>query len=322
MEIGVRTVAAGRLLLVLGFQASVCSYEVNPLRRQVAIVASREDWHVDALHRALTDRGCSVAVVPVTALMARVGGTPLVACGQVILDEMDAVLVRGLPGGSVEQIIFRMDVLQILERRGVPVYNSPRAIERTVDKYLTSVLLAEAGIPTPATVVAQGFGDAMAAFASFGDVVAKPLFGSGGRGIVRISDPDTAYRVFRAWEAIGAVFYVQQFIAHGNRDVRAFVVGERVVAAIERVGEDWKTNVARGARPRPIELPAEWARLAVEAAQVVGASYAGVDLLPAGGDAVYVAEVNGIPGWSGLQAATGLDIAGLLADYVLAQLRG
>lgn len=286
-------------------------------RWRVAILTHRENWHVDVLRRALTDRGCAVEVLDVTGLSARVGGRPAVWCGAVALDDLDAVVIRNLPGGTAEQIVYRMDALQTLERRGVRVVNSPRAIERTVDKYLTSALLEEAGIPTPATVVCQGYEAAMAAFRSMGDVVAKPLFGSEGRGMVRLTDPDTAHRVFRAWEVIGAVYYLQEFIPHANRDLRALVVGERVVAAMERISSHWKTNVSLGARARAADLPPAWAELAVRAAQAVGAGVAGVDLLPAEDGRVFVPEVNGIPGWSGLQRTTSLDIAGLVADHIL-----
>ena len=137
-----------------------------------------------------------------------------------------AVIVRAIPGGSLEQVIFRVDALHRLARLGVAVINSPRCIERTVDKYFTSTLLEDAGLPTPRTRVCERFDDALAAFEALGgDVVVKPLFGSEGRGIVRVSDPDLAYRTCRALELTRSVFYLQEFVPHGGRDIRAFVVG-------------------------------------------------------------------------------------------------
>lgn len=292
--------------------------------RRVAILTNSENWCVRELTRALSERGCSVRVLPVTGVNARVGGRPAVWCEDVALDACDAVLIRTMPGGTAEQIVYRMDALGTLERRGIRVVNSPRAIERSVDKYLTSALLEEAGVPTPTTVVAQGFQAAMETFRTMGDVVAKPLFGSEGRGIVRLTDADTAYRVFRAWETIGAVYYLQAFIPHGGTDLRAFVIGSRVVAAMVRTGDGWKTNISQGAEPRAVELSADradLADLAVRAARAVGADYAGVDLLVADDGRILVPEVNGIPGWAGLQRTTGLDIAGLVADCALEGLR-
>lgn len=297
--------------------------------KRVAILSQRRDsWHVTALLTALAERGCTADVGAISDLAATVAGPDArhrpagargdVGCGNLGLHGYDAILVRTLPAGSLEQVIFRMDALQRLERTGVRVVNPARALERSVDKYYTSTLLAEAGIPTPATVVVQTFAAAMAAAADLGgDVVAKPLFGSEGNGIVRLSDRDTAYRVFRAWELCGAVYYLQEFVPHGKRDVRAFVVGDRVLAAMERVGDGWKTNFAQGARVRPLHLPASWAELAVAAARAVGTAYAGVDLLPAADGRCLVHEVNGIPGWRGLQEATGVDVAGAIARLVL-----
>ena len=138
----------------------------------------------------------------------------------------------------------------------------------------------------------------------------KPLFGSMGLGMVRVSDEEMAFRVFRTIEQIRGVYYLQRTIDHEGRDVRAFVVGGRVFGAIERRADGWRTNLARGGSAQAGPALAEWSSLAVRAAAAVGAEYAGVDLLPARDGTVYVLEVNGIPGWRGLQEATGLDVAG------------
>jgi RimK family alpha-L-glutamate ligase len=141
--------------------------------------------------------------------------------------------------------------------------------------------------------------------------------------MVRVSDPDVALRIVRALDHTRPVFYVQRAIDHGGRDVRVFIVGGRVLGAIERraAAGDWRTNVARGASAEPFELPATWAQLAVRAADAIGADYAGVDLLPSREGEVYVLEVNGIPGWEGLQKATGLDVAGAIVEQVETRLR-
>jgi RimK family alpha-L-glutamate ligase len=285
----------------------------------VAILGSRGGWHEAQLERTLRERGAEPIVVPVTALTVRLGSVPGgVSARERALETCAAVLVRAVPRGSLEQIIFRMDVLQRLSRRGIPVINSGRCIERTVDKYFTSTLLDEAGLPTPRTIVCERFDDAMAGFEELGrDVVFKPLFGSEGRGMVRLSDPDLAYRAFRAVELIGGVFYLQEYVPHSGRDIRAFVVGGRVVAAMARRGETWKTNIAQGAQPEPIELPASLAKMSEQAAQAVEADYAGVDLLPGDDGRDVVLEVNGIPGWQGLQQTTEIDVAGTIADHVI-----
>ncbi|MBA3258948.1 MAG: RimK family alpha-L-glutamate ligase [Gemmatimonadales bacterium] len=288
---------------------------------QIAILAAREGWHTGELIRALEARGHTGAVVPYEGLVASIGRRPGLRSGAVDLDRADAVLARIIPSGSLEQIIYRVDALHRLEDRGVRVMNSPRAIERTVDKFWTSALLEQCGLPTPETIVCETAEEASAAFRVLGDAIVKPLFGSMGLGMVRVSDEEMAFRVFRTIEQIRGVYYLQRAIDHDGRDIRAFVVGGRVLGAIERRSEGWRTNLSRGGTACPVRLSEEWSALAVRAAAAVGAEYAGVDLLPARDGGVYVLEVNGIPGWQGLQQATGLDVAGALVEQ-LAQGRG
>ncbi len=282
----------------------------------VVVLASRLGWHTRELTRALDARGFSGAIVPYEGLTASVGRRSGLRSGASDLDRADAVLARIIPSGSLEQIIFRVDALHRLEERGVPVMNSARAIERTVDKFWTSCLLEQCGIPTPDTVVCEDPEEAMAAYRDLGDVIVKPLFGSMGLGMVRVADEEMAYRVFRTVETIRGVYYLQRTIDHDGRDFRVFVVGGRVLGGIERRAEGWRTNVSRGGQALPATLPEAWGALAVRAAAAVGAEYAGVDLLPARNGTVYVLEVNGIPGWRGLQEATGIDVAGALVDHL------
>ena len=147
-------------------------------------------------------------------------------------------------------------------------------------------------------------------------MIVKPLFGSMGLGMVRVDDHDVAQRVFRALELERAVYYLQETLPHTGRDVRALVVGERVVASIERSGDGWRTNIARGGRARPVRLDVQQERLCVSAAAALGADYGGVDLLRAADGRDYVLEVNGIPGWQGVERATGVDVAAALAEHL------
>ena len=288
----------------------------------VPILSARTGWHTDELLRALAARGHTGTVVPYESLVARIAprstAPTLSATSQQLLSA-PAVLARIVPNGSLEQIIYRVDALHWLEERGVRVMNSPRAIERCVDKFYTSALLREAGLDTPETVVCERIDDAMAAVREMGDVIVKPLFGSMGHGMVRVSDPETAFRVFRALELARTVFYLQRVVEHAGCDVRAFVVGNRVIAAIERRARDggWRTNISLGGEARAIDLPSAWSELALTAARAVGADYAGVDLLPASDGTIHVLEVNGIPGWSGAQKATSVDIAGAIVDHLI-----
>jgi RimK family alpha-L-glutamate ligase len=291
----------------------------------VTILSAREGWHTDELRRAMGERGVDSTVRAYETLVARIGHRSRGVSAAAPLDiDSGAVLSRIIPNGSLEQIIFRVDALHCLEERGMLVMNSPRAIERSVDKFYTSALLEQAGIPTPETVVCERSEDALAAFRSMADVIVKPLFGSMGLGMVRLTDEETAWRVFRALDAIRGVYYLQRTIDHGGRDVRAFVVGGRVIGAMERRasnhGPVWRTNFSRGGSASPFALPDRWAELAVCAADVVGADYAGVDLLPERDGTVYVLEVNAIPGWRGMQTVTHIDVAATIVEHLLQRL--
>ena len=284
------------------------------------ILSAGQGWHNTELLRAFAERGHACALLPIARTIASVSpaGARFENSGH-DLRAADVLLPRIFPRGSLEQTVYRMDALHLLAARGARLFNPPAAIERTVDKLYTSGLLALAGLPTPRTIVCERADDAIAAFAGLGgDVIVKPLFGSMGLGMTRISDEDVAYRVFKALEIERAVYYLQRTVPHDGRDIRAFVLGGRVLAAIERVAPDggWRTNVARGGQARAIALDAQQEALCLRAAQICGALYAGVDLLRGPDGSAQVIEVNGIPGWQGLQAATGIDVAAQIVDFL------
>lgn len=273
-----------------------------------------------ALEEVLSRHGLAPRYFPINRLSAWTDGPANVEVGGVNLEDCQALLVRTIPIGSLEQIIFRMDALHRLEHLGMKIVNSPTTVERTVDKFYTDFLLRDAGILTPRTMVSEDFEQALAAFRQMGDVIVKPLFGSEGKGMRRVSDEDTAYRVFRALELDRYIYYLQEYIPHGQEDIRAFVVGGRVIAAMRRRGDGWKTNVSQGAQVEAVELSPHLQDLSIEVARLVGADYAGVDLLPAEDGRVFVLEVNSIPGWRGLSQTVSFDIADVIVEHVLSLL--
>ncbi len=285
--------------------------------RAVGIFTSREkDWNVVQLRKEIEKRGLKSECFSITNFVARLSGRPRVTCAGHDLEDFEALIVRWVPRGSAEQIIFRMDVLHRLENLGKKVLNPAIAIERCADKFYTCSLLEDAGISVPRTVAAENYEDAMSAFSEFRDVVVKPLFGSLGVGMLRVDNRDLAYRVFKALEFGRNVYYIQEFIPHQNEDIRTFVVGDEVVASMKRMGCTWKTNVSRGAKVQPYHPNEELKEIGVKAAKVLGCEYAGVDLIERG-DECYVTEVNSIPGWKGLQSTTGVNIAERIVDHLL-----
>lgn len=248
---------------------------------------------------------------------------PLFTAGSIDLRRVDALLVRTMPPGTLEEVVFRMDVLGQLEAAGKAIVNPPRSVEAAVDKYLASARLLGAGLRTPRTRVCQTLDQAMAAFEALGgDVVVKPLFGAEGRGIARLSDPALAERAFRMLAQFGAVLYVQQFVPHHGYDVRVLVVGRKMWAMRRSNPGDWRTNVSRGATAAPFELTDELAEPARRATDAVGALVAGVDLLPARDGSLYVLEVNAVPGWQALSRALDVDVAREVLEYTAARVRG
>lgn len=311
---------------------------------QVAILGPGDTWHTRELLAAFTRRGIAACAVGFERLVATLGRTG--PAGTLLhpsepdrpssrrrdaaltppfdLMAVSAVLVRAIPAGSLEQVVFRMDALHRLHHAGVRVVNPPAAIEACVDKYLATARLQAAGLPVPATVVCESAVDALAAFAALGgDVVLKPIFGSDGRGLCRLSDPEVAARVIHALVQTQAILYLQEYIDHPGYDYRVFVIGGDVVASMRRrSGSDFRTNVAQGGQAEPCILEPAWADLARRAAAAVGAEVAGVDLLPTREGDMMVLEVNSAPGFRALTAATGIEIADLVAAYMATLLQG
>ncbi len=282
-------------------------------RLRVGVLGATGSWHTRCLMGALAARGHEVLAIPATRLQSQIdehGQVHVLGPEGAVLDALDLLVVRGLPRGSLEQVIFRMDALHVLAEHGVRCVNGPRAIERTVDKSWASAVLARAGVPTPPTIVCESYDGAMRAFAELGgDVVVKPLFGAMGSGIARVEERDVAHRVFRALELERTVYYVQRTIAPaGRRDLRVLVVGDEIAGAMERVTDSWRANIARGARPRAVTLSPAQRSLALAAAAAVEADIAGIDLLIAPDGETVVLEVNGIPGWQALQSICADDL--------------
>jgi ribosomal protein S6--L-glutamate ligase len=126
-------------------------------------------------------------------------------------------------------------------------------------------------------------------------------------------DEALALRAFKMLEQLGAVLYLQEFISHEGADLRLLVIGRRVLGMRRRNALDWRTNVSRGAKAEPLEVDADLARIALTAADAVGA---GVDLVPSRDGELYAIEVNAVPGWKALAAALEVDVARMVLEYV------
>lgn len=300
---------------------------------RVAIMTDETGWHTGRLKNAFRARGVEARCIDLAACRIDTTWAPhglaLPGYGHTL---PDAVFVRGIAGGSFEQVTLRLGILHALRESGVPVYNDARAIERSVDKSMTSFLLHRSGIATPATWAGESTAFAqrvlMREAAAGRQVVLKPLFGSQGRGLKRLGAKRTSGAQVAALAPLPSlapyrhVAYLQRYV-EGTRpgyDWRVMVIGGRAVAAMRRVGgRGWIHNFAQGGRCEPESLDPALTQTAILAADALGLDYAGVDLIPNPDDAnrPLVLEVNGVAAWRGLQSVTTVDLAAALVDDLL-----
>jgi tetrahydromethanopterin:alpha-L-glutamate ligase len=296
------------------------------VKRRIAIFTDEPGWHGARLREAFAARGCESRFVSLAECRLQMAGEPPVVRIPGFEPELpDGAFVRGVPPGTLEEVIFHLNVLHALQAIGIPVYNDGRAIERSVDKAITTLKLAQAGLPVPATWVTRdpvhAWSVMLKEHMAGHTLVCKPLFGSQGEGVVRIG-PDTP---LPDSEPYNGVYYLQRYLDSGEgkwHDWRVLVVGGRAVAAMRREGNGWISNVARGARCRAAELDDTLRTLAETATAAVGMHYAGVDLLRDTHGRWWLLEVNSIPAWRGLQGVCGVDIARTLADDFLRSVAG
>ena len=277
------------------------------------IMGGKEGWHVKDLLRAAQSLGVKAHVTDF-----RLISHSLAQPSKQSFEEADCTIIRTMPPGSLEQVVFRMDVLHALQRQGKKVLNPPRALESAVDKFLASELLQSHGLDIPHTFCCQDSDTAMEAFERFGkDIVVKPLFGAEGRGILRIEDEQLAWRVFRAIEKIGGVIYLQPYIKHPGWDLRIFILGKKVLGGMKRTAPQgaWMTNVAQGGKGEAYKLNSNLEEIGIKASNAVGAEIAGVDLILDENGKWLVLEVNAVPGWKAFAPVTGIDIAREILIY-------
>ena len=287
------------------------------MRPDVLILGGRpEGWHGARLRLALERLGLTVARADLSAC-ALVGGEVRLE-GPHELPRL--ALVRSVPAGSFEQVTLRLGILHALEAQGVVVVNSARAIERCVDKSMTTLLLARAALPTPPTWTVQTVEQARALVQAGERLVLKPLFGAQGRGL-RLVEPGGE---LPPPEEYGGVYHLQRFVEPADgvwRDFRVLVVGGRAVAAMARRGMGWITNIGQGGMAEPVATEGPLAELAVAATAAVGADHAGVDLIADRDRGLQILEVNSMPAWQGLQGVSREDIALHLARHLAGRLR-
>jgi RimK family alpha-L-glutamate ligase len=299
---------------------------------RLGVLGSSEGWYLRDLQRAaaLSGWSCPITVEALSFASLSVAwtGGSTIRMGHGLEGDKepdsprmqhDALLVRTMPLGSLEQTIFRMNALHVAQANGTRVINSPRSLEIAIDKWLTVAHLWQAGFEVPRTVGCQSRDEAMRAWREDfeGDCVVKPIFGGEGRGIVRITDADIAWRVFSALENVQAVLYLQEFLPSLGYDLRLLVIDDAVLCVRRENPSDWRTNVGRGGRAVEHSPSFEQVDLAFRASRAMGTWMAGIDVLPTRDGRNVLLEVNAVPGWRATAAALQWDVARLILERLV-----
>jgi len=288
---------------------------------RIAVITDDPGWHGKRLREAFASRGFDAHFLSLATCQLNLHDDELPVLLPGLEDGLpDGVFVRGVPGGTLEQVVLYLDILHALKLLGVPVYNDGHAIERTVDKGMTSFLLKRAGIATPPTWVLTDAEWARSIaereLRQGHSVVSKPLFGSQGTGLRRYD----SLKDLAGFSDDDGVFYLQRYIHSGDsaHDFRVFVIAGKTVAAMKRCGVTWLNNVHQGAHCEPVHLEdLRLCRLAEDAVRALDMNYAGVDIIRDEHGRYSVLEINSIPAWKGLQGVTEIDIAEWLVEDFL-----
>ena len=303
---------------------------------RLAIIASEKSWYFRQLEAAAVKLNVDVVRPEFGNLAIRVGGANRYSSDEKSIvsedaasksadswePDFDAAIVRTMPLGSLEQVIFRMDVLRCWESTGTPVVNSPICLETSIDKLLTLSAFTDNNVPFPETYACQNAEQALNAFEMLNhDVVLKPIFGGEGRGIIRVCEHEVAYRIFKSLEYSRSVIYCQKFIANIEKEIRILFIGDKHFA-VERMSEkSWIRNASLGGTGKTYQPNQTEIEMARRAANSVNGRIVGVDLLLDRNGEYFVLEVNAVPGWKLLEKVTGVDISSEIIQTVIETVR-
>ena len=277
------------------------------------VITDPDDWTANAFMTNIRKRGANAIPINLSTLSASISDSDFAIFDTDLNDilALNTIIVRDVGiSFALEQISFKFDLLRQFETANIPVMNSPTAIQNAANKFFSFYLFKQAQLPIPRTVITSDLGVALKTTKELGNVVAKPIFGSQGKGIVKLesTQPDLKQKLATLLKKRG-VLYLQQFVPNPGRDIRVFVVGEEALGAIYRISQtgSFISNLSQGGTALMCDLTEEMRALAVNAAKAVGADFAGVDLIE-GEEGLFVLEVNATPSGKGIKVACGIDV--------------
>jgi ribosomal protein S6--L-glutamate ligase len=277
-------------------------------------------YSTQRLRTAAADRGHTVKVLNTLRFGIDLSGDqPDLQFRGKQLSDYDAILPR--IGNSITY--FGTAVVRQFEQMDIYTPNTAAGISNSRDKLRATQILSRHHISMPATTFVRDRADVIPAIERVGGapVVIKLLEGTQGIGVILAPELKVAEAIIETLQSTKQNVLIQRFVKESKgRDIRALVVGDRVVAAMRRVaqGDEFRSNVHRGGSVEPVELDEEYEKVAVQSAQIMGLRVAGVDMLE-GNDGPLVMEVNSSPGLEGIETATKLDVAGAIVDYIANQ---
>ncbi|MHC1611109.1 MAG: RimK family alpha-L-glutamate ligase [Candidatus Methanospirareceae archaeon] len=281
------------------------------------VLTDPEDWTARAFLRNIEKRGAETVPLNLSTLSASVSTSDYSVFNADLRDvELDAIIVRDVGiSFSLEQISFKFDLLRQFET-SIPVMNRSEAIQNAANKFLSFYLFKHSHLPIPRTVITSELDVALKAVERFDSAIAKPIFGSQGKGIIKLESAqhDLKPKISGLLKERG-VLYLQEFLPNPGRDIRVFVLGEEAIGAIYRISQvdSFITNLSRGGTPLKCELTGEMEELAVRATKAVGADFAGADLIESE-EGLFLLEVNATPSGRGINRACGIDVTERIVD--------
>jgi tetrahydromethanopterin:alpha-L-glutamate ligase len=289
------------------------------------VLTDPEDWTANAFLKNIEKRGAKAVPLNLSTLSASISTADFSIFNADLKDvELDTIIVRDVGiSFSLEQISFKFDLLRQFEN-SIPVMNSSAAIQNAANKFFSFYIFKLAHLPIPRTVITSELEVALNAVETFESAVVKPIFGSQGKGIIKLesSQQDLKLKISELLEERG-VLYLQEFVPNPGRDIRVFVVGEEAIGAIYRISQvdSFISNLSQGGTPVKCELTEEMQELAIYATKAVDADFAGVDLIESD-EGLFLLEVNATPSGKGINRACGIDVTERIVDLLFERIEG